>query len=90
MPFIVRLSLRAALSIVSLVVALLAGAAFAGQSDQSQITVPPNSPVADHPRRDSDARDANPLYALYNHLKDGREWCWLPHESCDNNHRIHN
>jgi len=36
-----------------------------------------------YPRSDS-------LWALYQYLKDGTEWCWLPTEPCDNNHRMTN
>lgn len=29
-------------------------------------------------------------WAIYQYLKDGTEWCWLPTEPCDNNHRMTN
>jgi len=29
-------------------------------------------------------------WAIYQYLKDGTEWCWLPTEPCDNNHRMAN
>jgi hypothetical protein len=88
MPSTIGSILSTCVAIGSLAAALNVGEALAGVSNRRVVPFyPDHSSYAPYYYS-----RWNPysLYSIYDHLSGGRQFCYLPTEPCDNNHRMQN